>query len=145
LAALVLVAIHILWPKLGVDVAMAREYAKEAEGARGVRGLMLLLSTKVLIRSDEFISLEELIDLLNRAVHGADVDPRASEWAIDYGSRIIKTLEMRAAKPETSEAPNPTLALGPPELEGLEKRQKVLEVELAEIKEKKKEIICRKV
>jgi hypothetical protein len=71
-------------------------YEQEAAKARSVKGLMFLLSSKDLIRSEEFISLEDLIDLLNKAVHGAEVDPRASQWALDYGRLIIKTLEDRA-------------------------------------------------
>lgn len=78
------------------QLAMEGGYEQEAAKARSIKGLMFLLSTKELIQSDEFIPLEELIDLLNKAVHGADVDPRASQWALDYGRLIIQTLEDRA-------------------------------------------------
>lgn len=78
------------------QLAVVRGYEQDAAKARSIKGLLLLLSTRGLIRSDEFISLEELIELLNKAVHGADVDPRASKWALNYGRLIIKTLEDRA-------------------------------------------------
>ncbi len=37
--------------------------------------------------------LRELIDAGNRAAHGADVDSRAAQWAMDYGLDVLAFLD----------------------------------------------------
>jgi hypothetical protein len=47
------------------------------------------------LRDDEISAIEDLLPLLNRAVHGAKVDEGASRWALDIGARILRALEDR--------------------------------------------------
>lgn len=47
------------------------------------------------LTSKEMSVIQELLPLLNRAAHGADVDDRASNWALDIGTRLLRTLEER--------------------------------------------------
>lgn len=43
----------------------------------------------------EISAIEDLLPLLNRAAHGAEVDERASRWALDTGIRLLRALEER--------------------------------------------------
>jgi hypothetical protein len=36
--------------------------------------------------------------MLNAAVHGASVDPRATEWAMDVGPQLIQSFEEKLAQ-----------------------------------------------
>jgi len=75
-----------------------REIAKRRglEGERlGVGQLLQLLRTHSAISPQEDSVLNDLIHLLNRAVHGAEVDSRAAQWAIDVGPRLLSTLDER--------------------------------------------------
>lgn len=51
------------------------------------------LSKKGLLSAPEAALLADLMPLLNRAVHGANVDKEASDWVIDHGSKIVAALE----------------------------------------------------
>ena len=39
-----------------------------------------------------------MINLLNSAVHGAKVDSRSANWAIDIGPRLLTSLDERVDK-----------------------------------------------
>lgn len=52
------------------------------------------ISAKV-ISSEEGIVLYDLIRLLNKAVHGIELDQRAVDWALDIGPRVLTTLNNR--------------------------------------------------
>ena len=39
--------------------------------------------------------IQELLRLLNSAVHGAQVEPLAVEWASEIGPRILRALDQR--------------------------------------------------
>jgi hypothetical protein len=78
-----------------------REIAKK----RGLRGerlgmgqLLRLLRTNEAISKNEDSVLSDLIGLLNNAVHGAEVDLRAAQWAIDVGPRLLAALDERISK-----------------------------------------------
>lgn len=62
---------------------------------KSVGQLLRELSEKQMLTSEERSVLSDLIGLLNRAVHGGEVDPRAAQWAIDVGPRILKGLDER--------------------------------------------------
>lgn len=48
------------------------------------------------ILNDSSVSgLQELVMAGNQAAHGADVDPRAAAWAIDYGPQVLATLDAK--------------------------------------------------
>jgi len=38
-------------------------------------------------------TLADMTGLLNSAVHGASVDPRATNWAMSVGPRVLKALD----------------------------------------------------
>lgn len=53
------------------------------------------------ILNDPSVSgLQELVMAGNQAAHGAEVDPRAAAWAIDYGPQILAVLDARLANLE---------------------------------------------
>lgn len=57
-------------------------------------GLLLRqLSLQEVLTGQESVVLQDLIGLLNSAVHGAKVDRHALEWAIDVGPRLLKSLD----------------------------------------------------
>lgn len=62
---------------------------------KSVGQLLRGLSEKELLTHEERSVLSDLVGLLNRAVHGGEVDPRAAQWAIDVGPRILKGLDER--------------------------------------------------
>jgi hypothetical protein len=75
-----------------------REIAKRRglQGERlGIRQLLRLLRDHQAISRQEDSVLSDLIGLLNDAVHGAEVDSRAVQWAIDVGPRLLTTLDER--------------------------------------------------
>jgi hypothetical protein len=55
--------------------------------------LLRELSKRQVLTDDEESVLSELLHLLNAAVHGASVDPRATEWAMEVGPQLIQSFE----------------------------------------------------
>jgi len=55
--------------------------------------LIKALSEKEILTKDETSSLKDMIDTLNRGVHGEDIDIRTSEWVIKNGPKIIDSLD----------------------------------------------------
>jgi hypothetical protein len=47
------------------------------------------------LSAKEVSVIEDLLPLLNRAAHGAEVDERAFNWALDTGTRLLSALEER--------------------------------------------------
>ena len=62
---------------------------------KGVGQLLRLLSENNLLSNEERSVLMDMVDLLNGAVHGKDVDDRTAQWALDVGPRILKGLDER--------------------------------------------------
>lgn len=65
---------------------------------QGVGRLLQMLSDKELIGYEEKSVLMDMIGLLNSAVHGAKIDSKSYVWAMEYGPRILKTLDSRLIK-----------------------------------------------
>lgn len=42
--------------------------------------------------------LSEMVNMMNAAVHGAEVDDRAAKWAIETGPRLLASLDERIAE-----------------------------------------------
>jgi len=59
---------------------------------QGVSGLMRELLQQGVLSQEEYGVLADMIGLLNSAVHGATVDIRAREWAMETGPRLLKSL-----------------------------------------------------
>jgi hypothetical protein len=56
-----------------------------------------LRRAEILSPNEESV-LNDLTRLLNEAVHGAAVDQRAAQWAIEIGPELLATLDKRAGE-----------------------------------------------
>lgn len=90
----------------GLRIELERSLVKLAESRqmdippRGLRTLLEQLNRRELIGGSERALLMDLAALLNAAVHGADVDNAAAEWALDTGPRILDALRRRSESTE---------------------------------------------
>ncbi len=68
--------------------------SKNIDSANAGAGVLLrrLVEFQV-INSNTYSVLSDLLPLLNRAVHGAEVDPRATQWAMEVGPSILSSLD----------------------------------------------------
>jgi hypothetical protein len=64
---------------------------------QGMGRLLGELARRGVLSEDEESVLSDLVHLLNAAVHGASVDPRATEWAMDVGPQLIQSFEEKLA------------------------------------------------
>jgi hypothetical protein len=71
------------------------EKADVAVRPKGVVTLLRSLSNHELLSFEERAALGDMSGLLNSAVHGAVVDPRACEWAIDNGPPLLASLDAK--------------------------------------------------
>lgn len=60
---------------------------------QGMGRLLRELAKIGVLNADEEAVLADLVHMLNAAVHGAEVDPRATEWAMDVGPQLILAFE----------------------------------------------------
>lgn len=72
------------------DIASSRNISPSNKSTKSLIGELRSHSA---LRDDEISAIEDLLPLLNRAAHGAEVDERASHWALDIGARILRALE----------------------------------------------------
>jgi hypothetical protein len=74
---------------------------------KGAGRLLRILEKKEVLSFSQQGVLNELLNILNNAVHGANVDNNAINWAMDIGLRILKSLDNRIKKeipyPESKE------------------------------------------
>jgi uncharacterized protein YutE (UPF0331/DUF86 family) len=61
----------------------------------GVGQLLKALGQSEVLSHEERSILADMVNMLNAAVHGASVDPRAAEWAINIGPRLLTSLDER--------------------------------------------------
>lgn len=61
----------------------------------GISALTSMLARHAILTEVEAQALIEIVDILNPAVHGAQVEPWALSWAMELGPRIIQVLEER--------------------------------------------------
>ena len=59
------------------------------------------LESKGALSGQETAAIRDLIPLLNQAAHGAETDPAAIEWAMDFGPRVLGALEDRLGEATT--------------------------------------------
>lgn len=73
-----------------------REIAK-AKGIdvdrKGIRTLIHELKNRDSLNQREVSALEGMLPLLNSAAHGAEIDHRAADWAMDVGPRLLAALD----------------------------------------------------
>ncbi len=55
--------------------------------------LLRMLGQKDLLSHREQSILADMMGLLNGAVHGAKIDSRAADWAMDVGPRLLASLD----------------------------------------------------
>jgi hypothetical protein len=63
----------------------------------GLGQLLRLLAKEKILTDEEQSVLADMGGLLNSAVHGATVDSRAAEWAMNVGPRLLASLDQRTA------------------------------------------------
>jgi hypothetical protein len=73
-------------------VLLAEKHGIGVQG-RGLAQLLRILAQRQILTEGERSVLSDLSELLNFAVHGATVDERAAEWAMDVGPLILKALD----------------------------------------------------
>ncbi len=62
---------------------------------RGIKQILVVLANNKLLSIEERSVLDDLIGLLNSAVHAKDVDVNAALWALDVGPRILRSLDKK--------------------------------------------------
>ena len=62
---------------------------------QSVGSLLNTLSRKEILSKEERTIISDLISLLNGAVHGARVNFDAAKWALEFGPKILKSLDER--------------------------------------------------
>lgn len=73
--------------------------AQGLEASRqGIGSLLRQLSAEEVLSPRERSVLADLIGLLNGAVHGADVDQRAAQWALEIAPQLLGGLDELVAK-----------------------------------------------
>jgi hypothetical protein len=83
----------------GLRIELERRLIRLAErndigtAMQGMGRLLRELAKRRVLTEDEESVLSDLLYLLNAAVHGASVDPRAAEWAMDVGPQLIQSFE----------------------------------------------------
>jgi hypothetical protein len=88
----------------GLRIELERRLVRLAEihgigtAMQGMGRLLRELARRGILSEDEESVLADLVHLLNAAVHGADVDPRATEWAMDVGPQLIQSFEEKLAQ-----------------------------------------------
>lgn len=75
--------------------ALAEQEGIISDRHGGVTFLMRDLRQKNIISIQESAALADMIGTLNRAVHGQDLDHRATKWVIDFGPQILDSLNTR--------------------------------------------------
>ena len=63
--------------------------------------LMHEFESKGAMSSTEAAAIRDLLPLLNQAAHGAETDPAAFEWAMEFGPRVLGALEDRIGEVTT--------------------------------------------
>lgn len=83
----------------GLRIEIEKRLAKLAEkhgietSGRGLGQLLRVLAERQVLDNQARSVLADMTGLLNSAVHGATVDPRATDWAISVGPRLLKALD----------------------------------------------------
>jgi len=62
---------------------------------KGIRPLLVALTENNLLTVKEKMVLDDLVGLLNNAVHAKDVDSDAALWALDIGPQILRSLDKK--------------------------------------------------
>lgn len=83
----------------GLRIEIERKLIELSEAAglefrrAGVGRLLNNLDRRELLPRETSAFLRDILELLNQAVHGAEVEPDAAAWVLDRGPQILRTLE----------------------------------------------------
>lgn len=64
----------------------------------GVGQALRALARAEVLSNEERSILADMVNMLNSAVHGAEVDSRAARWAIEVGPRLLASLDERVSE-----------------------------------------------
>jgi len=67
----------------------------------GIGQLLRALMQREVLTKEERAILADMVNMLNAAVHGATVDQRSAQWAIDVGPRLLTSLDERIEEAKT--------------------------------------------
>ncbi len=83
--------------RIEIEKRLKRLAEKNDIGSRmqGIGSLLNSLSQRELLSQQERSIIADMIGLLNQAVHGAKVDRQSALWAIDFGAKLLKSLDER--------------------------------------------------
>ena len=73
-------------------VRIAQRHGIEVK-SRGLGALLRDLSRREVLGHQERSVIADLVGLLNSAVHGAELDRRSAEWAVEVGPRLLEALD----------------------------------------------------
>jgi len=62
---------------------------------QGIGNMLRNLRNKKALTDREVEAIDAILELLNNAVHGARVDAKTAGWALEFGPRILKSLDER--------------------------------------------------
>ncbi len=78
--------------------ALAKQKRITSEKHGGIMLLMRDLHQRQIISNRERAALADIVETLNRAVHGRELDYRTTQWVIDIGPQILNSLNERIVK-----------------------------------------------
>ena len=79
-------------------LALARTHDLNSGRPMGIGQLLRVLTLADVLSGEERSVLADMTNMLNAAVHGADVRRDAADWAIGVGPRLLTSLEERIAE-----------------------------------------------
>ena len=79
---------------------LAEIHGLNSRRSMGVGQSLRALAQAEVLTGEERSILADMVNMLNSAVHGAEVDSRAAAWAIDVGPRLLTSLDERVAEAE---------------------------------------------
>lgn len=78
--------------------SLAEIHGLNPRRAMGVGQALRALEHAEVLSNEERSILADMVNMLNAAVHGAEVDSRAAAWAIDVGPRLLTSLDERVSE-----------------------------------------------
>jgi hypothetical protein len=78
--------------------SLAEIHGLNSRRPMGVGQALRALAQAEVLTNEERSILADMVNLLNSAVHGAEVDSRAAAWAIDVGPRLLTSLDERVSE-----------------------------------------------
>lgn len=77
---------------------LADAHGLKSDRPVGIGQLLRMLTQHEVLTNEERSVLADMVNMLNAAVHGASVDNRTADWAIDVGPRLLRSLDERVAE-----------------------------------------------